>query len=55
MKLEALNLIKEKAVPRSALDNSINYTNSKTTDKPRPDVLETIREENKGAKLDTKA
>jgi len=49
MKLEALNLIKEKAVPRSALDNS------KTTEKPKPDVLQTIREENKGAKLDTKA
>jgi hypothetical protein len=55
MKLEAINAIKEKALPKSALKNSINYMKSQIKDNSKPDVLETISQDNKGAKLDKKA
>ena len=42
-------------IPRGSLDNSIKYTKSVTTDKPEPNVLEKIREDNKGVKIDTTA
>ena len=42
-------------IPRGSLDNSIKYTKSVTTDKPEPDVIEKIREDNKGVKIDTTA
>jgi hypothetical protein len=50
MKIDVLSSFN--VVPRGALDNSMKYVDRQTTEKPEPDVLEKIREDNKGAKLD---
>ena len=42
-------------IPKGSLENSTRYVNSVTTDKPEPDVIEKIREDNKGLKIDTTA
>lgn len=53
MKVDVLSSFN--VVPKGPLDNSTRYVNSQTTEKPEPDVLEKIKEENKGAKLDVTA
>lgn len=49
------NIAQANVIPRGAMDNSLKYVDSVTTDKKEPDVLEKIRDESKGNKIDTKA
>ncbi|HOO72617.1 MAG TPA: hypothetical protein PK926_12715 [Spirochaetota bacterium] len=53
MKIDVLSNFN--VIPKGALDNSTRYVSSQTTEKPEPDVMEKIREENKGARLDVTA
>lgn len=53
MKIE--NIAGANVIPRGVMENSTKYVDSVTTDKKEPDVLEKIRDESKGNKIDTSA